>query len=548
MVAQSGAMAANLRDAMLARWVPIAHVASTGNEACVSVEDYIAYYVNDARTSVIGVYAEQIRHPALFLQLAAQAREAGKPIVLLMPGRSERAREAAASHTGALAGDYASAAALLRGEAVVLVETQDELYDTLAVLARYPHPASGGVGVITGSGAVKSLSIDYADSIGLDLPRFTPATVTRLTEMLPDYAVAENPLDYTTVIMRNPKIVGELLDVIIADDNVGSVLLTMITGPEQGQKGKSVNVVPALANRGKPAVLVALGDTWPISAELGAAIKASRVAVFRSLERALRALHLVAGHAAARQRAARRQAAPASALALPGAVPANGIFAEYQGKQWLKAAGLAVPAGQLARSADEAVAIASQIGYPVVIKAQASELPHKSDVGGVVVGLADEAALRAGWDRLTGSVARHRPELVLDGVLVEAMGERGLELVVGARRDPQWGPVVLVGLGGIWIEALKDVRLVPADLAVADIVAELRQLKAASVLQGVRGSAAVSLQAVAEVVAAVGAQMLANPAITEIDINPLVAYPDRVLALDALLVCEPAATVAKEAA
>jgi acetate---CoA ligase (ADP-forming) len=141
---------------------------------------------------------------------------------------------------------------------------------------------------------------------------------------------------------------------------------------------------------------------------------------------------------------------------------------------------------------------------------------------------------------LHDNVATHRPELVLDGVLVEAMGARGLELVVGARRDADWGPVVLVGLGGVWIEALKDVRLIPADLAPEDIVVELSRLKAASLLQGVRGASAVDVQAVARVVALIGEQMRANPQIAEIDINPLVAYPDRVLALDALVVCRGA--------
>jgi acetate---CoA ligase (ADP-forming) len=176
----------------------------------------------------------------------------------------------------------------------------------------------------------------------------------------------------------------------------------------------------------------------------------------------------------------------------------------------------------------------------VVIKAQASELPHKSDVGGVIVGLADEAALRDGWRTLTSNVKHHRPELVLDGVLVEAMGPRGIELVVGAKRDADWGPVLLVGLGGVWIEALKDVRLLPADLAEEDIVAQLQQLKAAPVLAGLRGAPGVDLRAVAKVVAAIGAQMRANPQIAEIDINPLVAYPSGseqgALALDALLV------------
>ncbi len=541
-VAQSGFMAANLRDAYLGRSLPVTTVFSTGNEVSVCVEDVLAALIADAQTRVITVYVEQIRRPQVFLQLAAKARAAGKPLVLLMPGRSARAREAAQSHTGALAGDHATATALLQREAVVVVDSLDELLDTTAVLLRYPQPPAGGTAFMTGSGAMKNIALDFADDLGLDLPELTPATVAQLTAMLPAYAVAENPLDYTTIGIRQPGLIGELLLKMLDDAHIGSIVLAIPVGPVMAQRDKADHIVPAMAKATKPAVLVLTGDSSPVEPFFMEAIQASGVPLFRSADRALRALRRVAQYGEALQRAARAQTAAALAIPLPGAVPANGILAEYQGKAWLAQAGLAVPQGALATTADEAVAVARRIGFPVVLKAQASELPHKSDVGGVLVGLTDEAALRAGWDKLFASVKHHRPELVLDGALVEAMGPRGLELVVGAKRDADWGPVVLVGLGGIWIEALKDVRLIPADMAEADIAVELNRLKAAVVLQGIRGAAAVDVPAIARVVAQVGAQMRANPNITEIDINPLVAYPlgsvVPVLALDALVVAK----------
>lgn len=543
-VAQSGFMAANLRDAFLGRGVPVTSVFSTGNEVSVSVEDVLAHYIGDAQTRVVTVYAEQIRRPALFLQLAAQARAAGKPLVLLMPGRSARAREAAQSHTGALAGDHATATALLRSEAVVVVESLDELLDTSAILLRYPQPPAGGTAFMTGSGAMKNIALDFADDLGLALPELTAPTVDKLTALLPAYAVAENPLDYTTIGVRQPGLIGELLLTLLDDERIGNLVLAIPVGPEMAQRDKAEHIVPAIARATKPAVLVLTGDGSAVEPFFTEAIVASGVPLFRSADRALRAMRRVAAYGEALQRAARATRGVAAGLPLPGAVPPNGIFAEYQGKAWLAGAGLAVPPGALATSADEAVRIAARLGYPVVLKAQASELPHKSDVGGVLVGLADEAALRAGWQRLHASVSHHRPELTLDGALVEGMGARGLELVVGAKRDADWGPVVLVGLGGIWIEALKDVRLIPADMAEADIEVELGRLKAAAVLHGMRGAAGVDLGAIARVVALVGAQMRANPAITEIDINPLVAYPSGsaqpVLALDALVVATAA--------
>lgn len=543
-VAQSGFMAANLRDALLGRGVPVACVFSTGNEVSVAVEDVLAAYIDNEQIRAITVYAEQVRRPQQFLQLAARARAAGKPVILLMPGRSARAREAAQSHTGALAGDHATAMACLRREAVVTVESLDELLDVTAVLLRYPQPPAGGAAFMTGSGAMKNIALDFADELGLELPPLAQPVADKLRALLPAYAVAENPLDYTTVSVRNPAIVGELLLTMLEDEGIGSIVLAIPVGPVVAQKDKAEHIVPMIAKASKPALLVLTGDDSPVEPFFLEAIRASGVPLFRSADRALRALRRVAQYGEALQRAARANSAAVAALPLPGAVPANGIYPEYQGKGWLQAAGLPVPAGGLARDVEEALRIAQQIGYPVVLKAQASELPHKSDVGGVLVGLADEAALRAGWSQLFANVARHRPELQLDGALVEAMGPRGLELVVGAKRDADWGPVVLVGLGGIWIEALKDVRLIPADMAEEDIAVELGRLKAASVLQGIRGAAAVDLQAIAKVVALVGAQMRANPAITEIDINPLLAYgagsAQPVLALDALVVARQA--------
>lgn len=539
-VAQSGFMAANLRDAFLGRGVPVTAVFSTGNEVSVGVEDVFAHYIADPQTRTIVVYAEQIRRPRVFQRLAAEARAAGKPVLLLMPGRSARAREAAQSHTGALAGDHATAVALLRREAVVVVDSFDELVDTAAVLLRFPLPPAGGTAFMTGSGAMKNIALDFCDDLGIDLPALAPATVDKLTAMLPSYAVAENPLDYTTIGVRQPGLIGEVLLTMLDDAAIGSIVLALPVGPEVAQRDKAEHIVPAIARAAKPAVMVLTGDDSPVAPFFREAIAASGVPLFRSADRALRALARVAAYGEALQRAGRATTGTGSAQPLPDAPPPNGIYAEYQGKGWLARAGLAVPAGGLARDADEAASIAARIGYPVVLKAQASALPHKSDVGGVLVGLADEAALRAGWTRLYANVAAHRPELRLDGALVEAMGPRGLELVVGAKRDPEWGPVVLVGLGGIWIEALKDVRLIPADLAEEDIVVELGRLKAASVLRGVRGAAGVDLAAIARVVTLVGAQMRANPQIAEIDINPLVAYPaganPPVLALDALVV------------
>ena len=538
-LAQSGAMAANLRDAFIGRGVPVSTVFSTGNEVSVGIEDVLAHFVADDATRVVAVYAEQIRRPASFLRLARRACAAGKPVVLLMPGRSERARAGAASHTGALAGDHASALAMLRREAVLCVDTLDELFDTTAILARHPAPPAGGLAFMTGSGAMKNVALDLCADLGLETPALDVATVARLRDMLPAFAVAENPLDYTTIGVRQPGLIGEIVDTLLADDAIGHLVLCIPAGPAVAQRDKVEHILPALARAAKPTLLVVTGDEGPIEPFFVEAIRASGVPFQRSLDRTLRALARIGDYELARRRAVRAPDVPPAVVRLPSPAPGSGVYPEYQGKAWLAAMGVAVPAGALARELDEALAIARRIGWPVVLKAQASALPHKSDAGGVIVGVADEAALRTAWSTLHANVSARRPGLVLDGVLVEAMGAPGLELVVGARRDPDWGPVVLVGLGGVWIEALKDVRLVAPDVDDTTVVAELRRLKAAPLLDGVRGAPPVDLAAIARVVVRVAAQMRANDAIVEVDVNPLVAYPGGAVALDALVACRP---------
>jgi acyl-CoA synthetase (NDP forming) len=216
-------------------------------------------------------------------------------------------------------------------------------------------------------------------------------------------------------------------------------------------------------------------------------------------------------------------------------------MAEYKSKEVLAAAGIPVPAGALARTLDEARAIAEKIGYPVVLKAQAAKLAHKSDVGGVILNLSDADTLASGWKRLEENIARALPDLALDGVLVEKMGQRGAELIVGAQNDKQWGPVLLVGFGGVLAEALKDVRLLVPELSVDAVVEELYQLKSAALLRGFRGSPVLDVKAAAEIVCRLGALMRTTPSIKEVDINPVVVYPQGqgAVALDALIVTQP---------
>jgi acetate---CoA ligase (ADP-forming) len=552
-LAQSGFIAAHLRDAFIGRGLPITAAFSTGNEASVGGDDVLAHLLDDVQTRVVCMVAEQIRDPQAFLALARAARHACKPIVLLLPGRSGRALAAAQAHAGTPPSDDDVAVAQLEGEAVVVVDTLDELIDTSAILFRHARPNSGGTAVITGSGAMKNIALDLAGAIGLPLPALEEATVQALKLKLPSFAIAENPLDYTTIDVRQPGLVGEIVDCVAADANIGSVLLAIPAGTPVAQRDKAEHFIPALAALAKPKVLVITGDDGPIEPFFVDAIRAAGVPLFRSVDRALRALRCttrygensqraertehaaLAGRARAGRNVASEPAVPAP-QAMPGAVPANGVFPEHLSKQFLAAAGVPVPEGGLAQDAEAAAAIARRLGKAVVLKAQASDLPHKREVGGVIAGLAGKTAVLAGWNQLTSNLGQHRPGLLLDGVLVEAMAPSGVELTVGARRDPAWGAVLRIGIGGVWTEALNDLRWLPAGAVEADIADALRGLKCAALLQGVRGTPAVNLAAVARVAATVAALLRADARIAEIEINPLLAHVGGVLALDASLV------------
>jgi acyl-CoA synthetase (NDP forming) len=226
----------------------------------------------------------------------------------------------------------------------------------------------------------------------------------------------------------------------------------------------------------------------------------------------------------------------AQGLNLPAVKIAHGTTAEWQGKEVLRALGIPVPEGALARTPAEAKEIAHRIGYKVVLKAQAAALAHKTEAGGVIVNIEDDAQLDAAWTQLSANVRNKRPDVTLDGVLVEKMGKSGLEMVVGAKRDPNWGPILLVGLGGVWIEALGDVRLLPTDLAEAQIIEEIRKLKGAKLLDGMRGQPKADVGAVAAVARKLAALMNTHPEIVEVDINPLVAHEQGAVALDVLIV------------
>jgi len=534
-VCQSGGIGHHLAYTLQQRGVNVSYMVTTGNEAHLGIADLVGFFLADDKTGAVVCYAEQIRRPADMLAVAKLARDHGKKILLLHPGKSAKAQAATASHTGALTGDYKVMRTLLEDAGIVMVDALEELIDVSQIVLRYPHHDGEGLGIVTTSGALCGISEDYAAELGLDIPPMSKATADSLKGKLPDYTPPRNPFDMGTLPAWQPDLLRVGAEAVLADPAIGSV---MISNPSVGPPiSTAFASIAAALPADKPMVYVIHNEDCPIPQEAAKILTDNKMVVMRSPERAMRALAALTRHA--RQR--RGWSEPATPQPFAG-LPAlgSGTQVEWLGKQVLAKIGIAVPEGGLAKTVDEAVAIAAKIGFPVALKAQAASLAHKSDVGGVLLNIADETSLRSQWDALHANIARAKRGLALDGLLVEKMGERGVELVVGARRDPSWGPVLLVGMGGVWIEALGDVALLPALASEAQIVEALRGLKGAKLLNGFRGSPPVDLAAVARAAAQVGRLIATTPEITEIDVNPLVAYGEGkgVVALDALIVTQ----------
>lgn len=486
-VSQSGAMACVLSVTLAARDLGLSFSISTGNEAASGVEDYVDYLLGDASTKVIAMIVEQFRKPAHFLAAARRAREMGKTIVLLHPGKSSAARESAATHTGAMAGDYQLMRVKVERAGVIFAETLEELGDIAEIALRCPPVPAAGVVVLGESGAFKALTLDFCEALALELPAIDDGNAPMLRAALPNFVGVSNPLDITAQGLVDPDIYYRTLAALFGDDRYGSVVAGIIQTDPVTVGIKLPPILRAVRDfkPQKPVIFAGLDEGADIEPNSIALLRALGIPYFPSTERALRALKRL-------NNAARRDftQSDASPLHAPGLATERGVITEYRAKAILGPLGIPFPMGHFCTDIDEALGAAEVIGYPVAIKAQSVDLSHKSDAGGVILNLRDGEALRAAWRQLYKNIATHCPGLALDGVLIEGMGDRGVELIIGAKNDPEWGPAILVGFGGVTAEILQDVRLLTPDLSVEAIVRELDLLKSAAILRGYRGSPA----------------------------------------------------------
>ncbi|MGW0970634.1 acetate--CoA ligase family protein [Streptomyces sp. NPDC002516] len=522
--------------------VRLSHWAPTGNEADLETADFISYFSERPEVGAIACYVEGLKDGRSFLLAADRAARRKVPVVAVKVGRTETGARTAASHTGKLTGADAVVDAAMRQFGVIRVDGLDELQDTAALLARARAPQAHGVVVYSISGGTGAHFADLASGAGLEFPVLSDAKQAELHTWIPDYLNVANPVDnggHPVGDWRGRKII----DAILADPAVG-VLICPITGPFPPMSDKLAQDLVDAAEQTDKLVCVVWGS--PVGTEAAyreTLLGSSRVATFRTFANCITAVRAHLDHArfTAAYRSpfdeAPRTPSPsfrkAQALMRPGQQ-----LSEHAAKQLLRAYGIRVPREQLVTSAAAAVRAASQVGYPVVMKASGAQIAHKTELGLVKIGLTSASQVRDAYRELT-DIARYEG-ISLDGVLVCQMVERGVEMVVGVTHDQLFGPTVTVGLGGVLVEVLRDTAVRVPPFGDDQARAMLSELRGRALLDGVRGGPPVDVDALVEVVIRVQRMALElGDGISELDINPLMVLPrgQGAVALDALVMC-----------
>jgi len=535
-VSQSGATAGQMAVFAHQQRIGLTYLISTGNEVDIDISQVVEHLADDPPTRAIALFIETVRDPVRFTAAVQRARARGKVVVALKVGRSEATAQAAQAHTGALVGDDRVFDAVCQRLGIPRVDSIEDLVITADVLARLGPIERGGVGLVAMSGGMCEIAADQAECGGASIPALTPETRDRLRQVLPAMATAHNPLDITGAAMLEPELLGKALAVLRQDAGLGVVACLFDAPASADAVPWADKVIGHIAQgfKGEGARGLLLSHAMaPVSKE-GAEVVARHGLIYSGagLHHGFKALAALA--AWSRSVSCTPTVAPVSRSS---PAPATRPVGERATLAYLADRCVPVIATALATSEQDAVRAAGEMDGPVALKISSPQIAHKTEVGGVALDLSEDDAVRVAWRTMMQRVREARPDAQIEGALVVPMRRGGVELLVGTMNDPQWGPVIAVGLGGIWVEALQDssLRLLPVSLD--DALEMLDELRGVKLLDGYRGAPPVDRTAVARAVVAIGEAALAlGPQLASLEINPLRAQGDRVEALDALLV------------
>jgi acyl-CoA synthetase (NDP forming) len=536
MVSQSGAMAGMIYEMARAAGLGLNYWVSTGNEADVQAAEILGEVVEDPETRVACCYLEDVKDAARFRQALARAHRAGVPVFVLKSGRTAVGRRAASSHTGALAGEDAVYDAVFADWGAIRCADPAELLALPQAFLRY-REAGRRVAILSNSGGLGVLSVDLCVDLGLVPAEFTAETTATLRAALPDFAAAANPVDLTAQMLTDPAMLTRVLPALEADPGVDAIVFQIALLGAATDLGRLVADVAQVARRTPKVVAVSCPQRPVVDA-----FRAGGVLAFDDASVALRSLACLAGATTRRARWLERTTAvpapPPAAPPLPAGRAPQQFLNEWESQRLLAPFGLPLVDTVFVTAGAAAPDAADQLGYPVVVKVCAAALPHKSDVGGVALGLPDRSAVAEACRRIEAEVRRRAPGVALEGFVIQRQARGVLELALGVKTDPVFGPVVLVGSGGVLIEVLRDFRLLlpPIDAGAAEEA--LRALRVGALWDGVRGGAPLDLPAAVDLLRRLGeAARGLGAMISEIDLNPVLVgrRGEGVTILDALV-------------
>ncbi|MGJ7522577.1 acetate--CoA ligase family protein [Variovorax sp. LT1P1] len=533
---QGGGLGRNVMQAM-ERGIGIGLWASTGNEVDLQVADFIHYMAEAPDIKVIVTLLEGIKDGPRFVAAVQRAAANGKPVIGLKVGKSEYGRRAAQSHTASLTGSAEVNSAVFRQFGVIEVDDIDELVDTAWLFARAMPGAQDALGIYCSSGGTAALTADAVGSAGLTLAAFTAETTEVLRAKLPAYAAIGNPVDTTAMVLSDKTVVETTLGCVANDPNLALTIVPIALDYGETTTRLADNIINAQKGCAAPIVPIWMSDRL---GEGYQKLVAEGFAPPRSVGKAISAIGRWVEYGRWQRANAGAEPLALAPLAAPLGDGTTRSLSEAQAKARLREAGIALLPHALARSAEEARALADGMGYPVVAKIASEQIVHKSDVGGVQVGLQDDAQVEAAWRQIMASVLAHQPGATIDGLLIEKMAPRdGVELMIGVTRDPVFGHVMTFGLGGIYVEIFRDVtrRLLP--IGARDAAAMVREMRSFALLDGARGRPKADVAALEALLVRVSDFVVRHAdRLEEMDLNPVWvgAAGEGAMPLDAVII------------
>ncbi len=522
-ISQSGKICLNM---MQVDYMNFSYLISAGNCSCILIEDYIDYLIDDPGTKVIGLYLEGVKNPEKFTDVLRRAALKRKPIVILKVGRSAAGSRVASSHTGSLSGSDKAFDALCKKFGIVRVDDIEELVQMCHMLSVLPElPKIPTISAMCLSGGETGVCADVGTAEGLEYPEFSEETMQALTELLPDYASPANPLDMTATLSHDGPKYAEVIKAIMRDPNVGMVLCGQTILPHQNLTDviypMSDGMVMAANERIKPVAVMNFFNC-DRDAAIRSKLEAAGVAILPATGTGFKLLRYM------KKMVEYKPEEKTLELAIPQ--PAGGekvALSEYESKMELQRFGVRVPFSEVVSSEEQLDRVVREVSYPCVAKIESADILHKSDVGGVRLNLHNEAELRAAYAEVLKNAAEKAPGAKVNGVLVQPMLPQGVEVIVGVNIDPQFGPMILCGLGGVFVEVFKDVALYPAPLSKGEALDMIRSLKGYKMLNGYRGSAKCDVDALAELMVQIADYAVANKdTLCEMDLNPVFVYEE----------------------